>query len=98
MKPLDQQHKEELRDELMQLDRCCPTDGCHCEECLLHQIVKMEPDERRQWLDDLSLESLIFLTNYQYICLGHQLGTDLKMPAPEFKPAPDLGSRPPPNV
>jgi len=73
MNPGDLEREIALRHNLLELIKCCPVKTCHPEDCLLSAVVNMNENDRARWLNSLNLESLEFLTSYQFVCCEHKL-------------------------
>jgi len=63
------QRREQLASNVLQLTLGCPHDQCNPCFCPLHEIRKLEPAQRADWVRMLTAEDLEYLTTYHEICL-----------------------------
>jgi len=53
---------------LLSLTKICPVSGNNPEDCPLHQLRQLKPQQRVQWIQALEASDLTYLLHYHHIC------------------------------
>ena len=64
---------EELRASLLELTVACPVDECNPADCPLFLLRKMNPRQRRRWVEALDQADLEYLAAYHQVCMNVRL-------------------------
>ena len=60
--------KAKLSANLLSLTRICPVIEANPEDCPLHGLRKLKPQQRAQWLQALAESDLMYLAHYHHVC------------------------------
>ena len=75
--PITGEQRRKMAEKILHLTDACPFDGCNPEYCPLHDVRKLSPVARREWVGILSDEDLDYLTVHDEICLQARTDQDL---------------------
>ena len=80
------------RSEILHLTEACPRDHCNPRLCPLHEVRKLNPTGRMNWVHMLSLEDLEYISLYCEICLQcKSSGADyFTTPATDYASSPSV--------
>jgi len=61
--------REQFVEEVLHFALACPHNGDNPPFCPLHEIRKLSPEERIEWIHMLTDEDLAYIAAYHQICL-----------------------------
>jgi len=69
LEPVSAMRREDLALNILQLTLHCPHDQCNPSFCPLHDVRKLTPENRADWVRLLTDEDLKYIETYHEICL-----------------------------
>jgi hypothetical protein len=75
---MNAQQRERLLTDIQHLTLACPRDNCNPSFCPLHDVRKLAPENRVEWVRALTDDDLEYFATYHQICLQRSEGDGAK--------------------